>query len=121
MSVGKSAVSCDYPLSSPVPCEHFPFPSCFGCACLEFLVGGLKLVHSALLWVVRESLVLFLHSLTLSPNSPMTIDWNNRRLTPLLDSCLHLPYRKTRNYQDYQEFLPGFGSLDPSIGDQILG
>lgn len=95
MSVDKSAVSCDYPLSSPVPCEHFPSPSCFGCACLEFVVGGLKLVHSALLWVVGESLVLFLHSLIPSPNSPMTIDWNNRRLTPLLDSCLHLPYRKT--------------------------
>lgn len=59
MFIGKSAVLCQPILSPLVPQELFPFPSSFGCACLEFVVGGLKLDHSALLWVVHESLILF--------------------------------------------------------------
>lgn len=41
MSTGKSAVPCHHPLSPQVPDELLASPSSFGCACLQFVVGGL--------------------------------------------------------------------------------
>lgn len=86
MSVGESAVPCHHPSSPQVPDELFASPSSFGCACLQFVVGGVSN------WTILPCRGLFTSAsffpspfaFSCAPSPSPTIDWHNNpgRVTP---------------------------------------